>query len=531
MSSTWNNTDLQQCIGFDTKEDQWYGECKDYAVDTLHAVAGVGLFVFCLAVLALAVYVLARLCGCLRCVFCLGCRVEAKGASQCTVKRYRMCLSFIVIALLATAGVTTYIRSNLADQVSTGNTIIDGMRETMTGNLNTIVKKVNAYSYDARIPLGRVHWDVQRAQKDVKNWSDNVHDVQRRVADSLWVFDIVAWSAAAAFAVFALTAILNVHYCVPVFFFFVLVLFTAVGATVQVVMGVTSQVVTDTCDNFDAANASMTSFFDSQSYNNNEVVETLTGLSKTMGEEFSKKECSTDVATLCADWFTCGSTLSCEETLPTSAAFLREATKRAGDCVGCSIVQCATQCETGDARTLAMRVVSTQMKVSAELADIEAAAEPLYTGSLFEAAIVSMRAPACKNDSNMDDTLHHLAIALGFVAAGLLLATILSGLGSYFYKGSIVDSETRPLINKPYESYGHTQTFDPEQQQRYEADLQRSAQLCEAEQRRRQEATPAPSAPIEAVPALEGTVTGIVIDDDFEQQQPQPACINEFKGV
>ena len=448
---SWNYTDIQSCIGFNAAQNEWYSDCGDYAIDSLRDVAAIGVIVAVLTVLALAVYIFARFCGCL-CCLARGCDLRARGASGGVVSAYRGLLVAVLLALVLFAILTSVYRSNLADELSSANTIVNQVRHTLTDNLRNASDTTSALCEREGLPQ---HHEVWRAYDKAEDWSRHAHNVAEIVQNSIWALDIFAWSSVVLFTVFVLTAVMNVHYCMPVVCFLLLVLFTVSGAATQVALGMTSTFASDTCTNFHSFNDSMTSFFESERFSRNHALGGhLSNLTAELSSDYAQKECSTDVATLCADWFTCGSTLSCEETLPTSAAFLREATKRAGDCVGCSIVQCATQCETGDARTLAMRVVSTQVKVAAELADIEAAVEPLYTGRLFETAIVSLRAPVCKDDSNMDETLHHLAIVLGFVAMGLLFATVLSGLGSYFYKGSIVAAEVEVITFDAENSYG-----------------------------------------------------------------------------
>ena len=448
----WSNTDLGNCIGFNGDDNSWNDDCGDYFRHAVSKIAALGVFCAAFTLLFVVFYLFARLCGCLRCTFG-GCRITATGATRQAVQTYRSCVLIGGLSLLICAAFASHYRHDLRHSVDNVNDVVDTVRAQCTNGVDSIANRTRSVSQNSPIDNSTVA-AVEKAVKDVNDWSHDLKDAEDDWSNSLWVIDFLVWTATGFFLVFTLTALLNVHIVVPVCFFVLFVLLAFSGAIMQGFLGVWSQMVTDVCDDYPAFNSSMTSFFDSEKFRTEHVVTTLESLSSGLTTQYTDYQCalssnsSSILAALCGASFSCGSQADCAATLPTSIEFLSNSSMNdnSSACIGCSIVDCAAQCSAGQAKTLSQEMMTKWAIVSMDLKVIAEEAPRLYTGEVFEAGIINVQPSVCVGDNSMEHHLKPTTRGVSGAAFFLVVCMVLTALGSYIFYGSIAEDEGLPLV-------------------------------------------------------------------------------------
>ena len=473
MPVTWNNRNLQECLCWSTSLGDWcsgndcneYGESR-YGLGAPAVLLGGSLLLF------MAGYVIARLLGCLWCTAksvcltrCLICTPEGSPAS--VVKYYRGLLGVLVFAGLALALVPLGQLKGTEDGLSDIAQEFDNLRYQVSEESNRWMGEASA-AYNELRPISLSNdpnvesawegvFETQHrldAYTNALNTISNVlHYVKTGLRAVVWLPPVLALFVLAP-------AMLNIHYCYPVFMTLILCLITPVFLSTQVVTIAAGKASEDLCNDF-AGLSQFTYNLTTSELSGSSAVTTASVVAELFNRSFVTSVCTdssysrhgtpSPIVDLCfnftASQFHC--TKADCNAAPTIAGFLQNSThidktvvpqQDWSDCEGlCSIAQCATQCRQGSSvQVLAAKAVS------------EAASAPMLISKLTETVTLAWnRNLVMKSFENFQpivcgsfaDNTINLSDFMAAQGALLLVITICCALGSYIYVGSLAREE------------------------------------------------------------------------------------------
>eukprot|EP00754_Rhynchopus_humris_P036454 Rhum_TRINITY_DN18585_c0_g1::Rhum_TRINITY_DN18585_c0_g1_i1::g.167782::m.167782 len=475
MSVTWNNRDLQECFCWSTSLGDWctgHG-CEDYG-ESRYGLAAPAVLLCGALLLFMVGYVIARLLGCLWCTAksmcltrCLICTPE--GSPATVVKYYRVLLGALVFAGLALALAPLGQLKGTEDGLSDIAQEFDNLRYQVSVESSQWVGGAWAV-YDELLPISLSNdpniesawggvFETKHRLDDythaLNTISNVLHYVQTGLRAVVWLPPVLALFVLAP-------ALLNIHYCYPVFMTLILCLITPVFLSTQVVTIAAGKASEDLCDDF-AGLSQFTYNYTTSRLSGSSAVTTASAVSDRFTRSFVSSVCTdssysrhgarSPIVDLCFNFaesqFHC--TKADCNAAPTIAGFLQNSThidktvvpqQDWSNCEGlCSIAQCATQCRQGsNVQILAAKAVSQATKAPMLISKMMETMTVAWNRNLVMKSFDNFQPIVC---GNFADNTMNLSDFMAAQGALLLVITICCALGSYIYIGSRAREDAR----------------------------------------------------------------------------------------
>eukprot|EP01060_Flectonema_neradi_P009007 TRINITY_DN16442_c0_g2_i1.p1 TRINITY_DN16442_c0_g2~~TRINITY_DN16442_c0_g2_i1.p1 ORF type:complete len:509 (+),score=74.86 TRINITY_DN16442_c0_g2_i1:70-1527(+) len=423
---TWNNTDLQNCLCWDTSDNDWCSDtqCESYFK---HAYQGyvAGAVALVLLVVALLIWVTAsivRLCCCRK--SCTG--VPQRGVvTSYKVSATMLCVAFIIAAFVAT--------SQAQDDG------YDGVK----GVLNVVSSKVNSDDASAVLALDSIH-QIQELPGDyvsskvsdklgdivstVNDYSSKITSANSGILDNYsWIAVLSIWNPVLFILMGLIFIIASLRYCIIHINTWILVICAFVVATIQLVVGFFAFTSRDVCGDYDGVSKQVIviwkSAFGSNYGNEQEVID----LTNDITGSFTTHFCYLDVEGW-EEYFS--HTHSCSQ-FPDTTAIVNEFSSvksqwkdDAADCPGeCTIRDCAVSCTPNSKiQQKAKSLVNIHDTISTNTVIIRNSLIPIVTGQSFVDSLLQLRSPLCDSFNPAAKKVNGSLSAIVFIVTFFIVA-------------------------------------------------------------------------------------------------------------
>eukprot|EP01061_Rhynchopus_euleeides_P010819 TRINITY_DN2039_c0_g1_i1.p1 TRINITY_DN2039_c0_g1~~TRINITY_DN2039_c0_g1_i1.p1 ORF type:complete len:546 (+),score=210.50 TRINITY_DN2039_c0_g1_i1:78-1640(+) len=482
----WNNTDLQECLCWSVRDNDWCNQdddpCRDYTQSRYYLAVPAALGITFLALL-MAVYVVMRVCGaawcCAKSLATCSCAVcPAQGARVSTVRMYRgvwaaVCFALLVQCLYGMSHFNDFNDSFTATGRSFG---------TFGDNVQTVGKEWTEQARDLHRDLTNVAtattWQIESTSDDLHHKGKSLRGVRSTMQ---WTSDTVSgvmWLSMVLVSISAALLMCNLHYLVPTVSLFVLWVVGCVVFMLQVSLAAVDTVAADGCTDYagvaqfthnvtatQLGNASsMLAAADTTSADLEQLyLDTNCHASQTLGKGPLQRVCNVT--------FSCS---PCTATVFGMGRVLNESrvvqgavnASDLGVCgAACSITQCATQCREGsDLRMAAAAALSQLTYTQDTLVQLNTTLAPLRSGAMFADFTASLQQGMCTAYGGVSPAASPLARLTAAAGFTLCVAVVLAALGSYIYKGQVARDEVEPLTPPEHIRYC---TFAPPAEDEY----------------------------------------------------------------